>query len=87
MPDKREMEVILDKFAVETAKSLQELLQIFRDACQSDEDFSQRMWIERQPENPQIEQYFFDAVPVFYTIFEIKERKMQFKFIQGSIVS
>ena len=86
MADKSEMEVILDKFAIEMAGSLKELLQKFRDICYSGEEFSQRMYIVSQDGMPNLRQYYFDGIAVFYTISEFSEDKLQFTVYPGKAI-
>jgi hypothetical protein len=80
-----ELKKVLDELAFKSSRSLTSILQQFRDICTSDEDYSRRMWCEQRMGVPHKVQYIFDGKPVFYTTFEIKYNRAEYKICQGSM--
>lgn len=83
MPD--EVKIILDRLALESAISLEGLLQRFRDICGSEDEFKRRTWCEQREGMPNFTQYLFDGNPVFYTEFQIKDNCISYLFHHGSM--
>lgn len=77
-----EFTLIMDKVSSGTVKSLESVLRQFRAICHSDEEFSRRASVERH-QNPNIDQYYFDCEPVFYTKLEITNNTVLYSFNQG----
>lgn len=76
-----ELTIIINKFAKAERVSLEKVLAQFRSACNSDEEFSERMSVSR--DIPSVDQYWFDMTPAFYTLFEIKGNVASFTFHVG----
>ena len=79
-----ELKLVIEKLSRETAKSTEKILQYFRDVCESDAEFSQRMRIIQDVDQPpDITQYYFDKIPVFYSEMKIENYQVKVTFNQG----
>lgn len=76
-----ELDLNIKKFSLGIIKTLDSILQNYRDMCSTDEEFSRRM--SKLQFNSNATQYYFDSEPVFYTKTEILDYKFVFTFYQG----
>lgn len=67
----------------ELCLEIEPTLRDFRNACKSDEEFSSRMTVESRNSNPLINQYYFDDLPVLYTILEFTDTGIRYSAGKG----
>jgi len=75
---------VIDTFSKQSCSVLETVLKNYRDSCKSDDEFSKRMKIIQEPNQPEnVVQYYFDGLPVFYSQVNFDNLKITYKIKIG----